>query len=267
MTVRPYALVLGAGLFSALAAAQTGSAMLDGTKTPHPGSPETIALSPEGRGDIYMVRKMYREAIEAYSLGSPKDPVLKNKIGIAYHQWGHYESARLSYQEALKLNPHYMEAMNNLGAIYYAKRNFRHAITWYEKALKVKNQDASGFASVYMNLGTAWFARKSYTKADRNYQIALKLDPNVFEHHGSFGQILEERTVEERARFHFYLAKTYAKQGRNDLAIQNLRKSLEEGYGKDNKDSKKKWSDEPDLAGLRNLPEFQQLLALEPRVL
>ena len=43
-------------------------------------------LTPETRGDIFMARKMYREAIEAFREGSPKDPVLLNKIGIGYHQ-------------------------------------------------------------------------------------------------------------------------------------------------------------------------------------
>ena len=76
------------------------------------------------------------------------------------------------------------------------------------------------------------------------------------------GVMLEERSVEERAKYHFYLAKLYAKDGRNDLAIQYLRKSLEEGYKE-----KKKLEDEPDFAGLRENPEFKELLTKEQRVL
>ena len=114
-----------------------------------------------------------------------------------------------------------------------------------------------------MNRGTAWFARKQYESAWRITRAAVHLDPEVFEHHGTFGQILEERSVaEERAKYHFYFARLYAKQGRNELAIQNLRKALEEGY-KDKKDLSK----EPDFCVLRDLPEFKELLALEPRVL
>jgi tetratricopeptide (TPR) repeat protein len=113
-----------------------------------------------------------------------------------------------------------------------------------------------------MNLGTAEFARKQYQRATADYQTAMRLDPEVFEHHSSTGILLEERSVEERAKFHFYVAKLYAKSGRNELALQYLRKSLEEGF----KD-KKKLEEEPDFAGIKELPEFKELMAREQRVL
>ena len=218
-------------------------------------------LSPETRGDIYMARKMYREAIEAFHEGSPKDAVLLNKTGIAYHQMQQLDQARKSYEAAIKVKPNYVEAINNIGTIYYAKKSFRRAISWYSRAIKLAPDDAKA-ASIHMNLGTAQFARKQYDKATESYQTAMRLDPDVFEHHSSMGVMLEERSVEERAKYHFYLAKLYAKDGRNDLAIQYLRKSLEEGYKE-----KKKLEDEPDFAGLRENPEFKELLTKEQRVL
>ena len=68
--------------------------------------------------------------------------------------------------------------------------------------------------------------------------------------------------MEERAKYHFYLAKLYAKDGRSELAIQYLRKALEEGFKE-----KKKLDEEPDFAGLRDNPAFKELLSREPRVL
>jgi len=111
-------------------------------------------------------------------------------------------------------------------------------------------------------LGTAYFARKQYEATTKAYEQALALDPDVFEHHGSFGVMLEERTVAERAKFHLYLAKLYAKDGRNELAIQYLRKALEEGLKE-----KKKLDQEPEFAKLRETPEFKELMAAEQRVL
>jgi hypothetical protein len=58
------------------------------------------------------------------------------------------------------------------------------------------------------------------------------------------------------------MAKMYAKAGRNDLALQYLRKALEEGFKE--KDKLKK---DPEFAGMRDTPEFKELLASEPRVL
>lgn len=218
-------------------------------------------LPPETRGDIYMARKMYREAVDTFKEGSPKDPVLANKIGIAYHQLMQLDNARKSYERALKLKPTYIEAMNNLGTIYYTRKSYRRAIGWYNKALKAAPIEGKS-ASIYMNLGTALFARKQYDRATEAYQTAMQIDPDVFERHGNVGVILEERSVEEKAKYHFYLAKLYAKGGRNELALQYLRKSLEEGFKE-----KKRIVEEADFAALRELPEFKELLAKEQRVL
>ena len=84
----------------------------------------------------------------------------------------------------------------------------------------------------------------------------------MFEHHGTFGVMLEEHSVQERAKYHYYLAKLYAKGGRGELAIQYLRKALEEGFKERDKLNK-----DPEFAGIRETPEFKQLLASEPRVL
>jgi len=221
---------------------------------------EKPVLTPETRGDIYMARKMYREAIDTFREGA-ENPLLLNKIGIAYHQMMQLDNARRSYERALKLKPDYVEVMNNLGTVYYARKSFRRAISWYNKALKVAPQESKS-ASIYMNLGTAYFARKQYAKAIETYQIAMKIDPEVFERHGNVGVILEERSVQERAKYHFYLAKLYAKGGRNDLALQYLRKCLEEGFSDRNK-----LEEESDFTALRELPEFKELLAKEQRVL
>jgi tetratricopeptide (TPR) repeat protein len=261
MVTRPVAILMLAGLGSASAfAQQSGKAMLDTPRQPT-SPPESIPVTVEMKGDILMARKQYREAIETYGQGAAKDAVLRNKMGIAYHQMLDLDHARKCYEDALKIKPNYFEAINNLGTVYYAKKNYRRAISWYNRALRVDG-DTPRAASVYMNRGTAWFSRKQYQKAMDDYQVAVRLEPDIFEHHGTFGQILEERSVEERAKYHFYLAKLYAKQGRNELAIQNLRKALEEGY----KD-KKKLDEEPDFAGLKELPDFQKLLTTEPRVL
>jgi tetratricopeptide (TPR) repeat protein len=171
------------------------------------------------------------------------------------------DRAKKSYEQALKLKKDYVEAINNLGTVYYASKSYRRAISWYKKALKLAPEQPKS-ASIYMNLGTAYFARKKYDDATKAYQVALQMDPQVFERHGNYGVMLEERTVAERAKYHFYVAKLYAKDGRNDLAIQYLRKALEEGLKE-----KKQITEVPEFAGLKNMPEFKELLAKEPRVL
>src|SRR5260370_385463 len=110
--------------------------------------------------------------------------------------------------------------------------------------------------------GDIFMARKMYREAAEAYQEALWLDPDVFESRNTRGVLLQERSVEERAKFHYYLAKTYAKAGQNDRALQYIRMSIEEGFKE-----KKKFQEDPEFAKLRDLPEFKELMLLEPRVL
>ena len=54
----------------------------------------------------------------------------------------------------------------------------------------------------------------------------------------------------------------YAEHGQTDLALQYIRKALEEGFT-----DRKKFLQDPEFASLRDLPEFKEILKLEPRVL
>jgi tetratricopeptide (TPR) repeat protein len=216
-----------------------------------------VPLTQEQRADIYMARKMYREAIEQYKECTSTASVL-NKIGIAYHQLGDLGAAKKHYKRAIKMNRQFSEAYNNLGTVYYAERNYRRAIKEYKKALKIMPHSAS----MYCNLGTAYFARKKYDDASDAYRQAILLDPGVFEHRASYGVLMQNTNVEERAQFHYYLAKAYAQAGITDKAIQFIRKALEEGF----KD-REKFTKEPEFKSLQELAEFKELMVSEPRVL
>ena len=226
---------------------------------PLPSEPATVrpVLSPEARGDIFMARKMYREAADVYRQ-PPENPILANKIGIAFHQMTALSDAKRQYERAVRLKPDYSEAINNLGTIFYAQKNYRKAISQYKRALKVNPNSAS----IFSNLGTAYFARKKYDEAFDAYQKALSIDPEVFEHRNTQGVLLQERNVTERAKFHYYLAKTYAKSGNTERALDYMRKAIEEGFKERNK-----FVEEEEFASLQANPDFQLLLKLETRVL
>jgi tetratricopeptide (TPR) repeat protein len=214
-------------------------------------------ITTEMRGDIMMARKMYREALDFYKPGAESSAVLANKTGIAYHQMLDLANARRWYQKSIKLNPRYSEAINNLGTIYYAQKSYRRAIDQYKKALRVSES-----ASVLSNLGTAYFARKQYEEAALNYGKALALDPNVFEHRSTQGSVVQERSVEDRARYEYFMAKTYAKAGAVERAVQMIRRALEDGFKE-----RDKFLKEPEFAALQDDMEFKQIMAAEQKVL
>ena len=252
-----WVLVVGAGTLC-LSAQQASN---DGLKLPsrdQAAQSQRPNLTHEQRGDIFMARKMYREAVEVYQQGPADSAILANKIGIAYHQMTFLPQARKQYERAQRLDAKYSEAINNLGTVYYAQKSYRKAISQYRKALAL----TPGSASIHSNLGTAFFARKKYKEAFDEYQTALSLDPEVFEHRNSHGVLLQERSVDERAKFHFYLAKTYAKSGQTDRALMYIRKAIEEGFKE-----RTKFAEDSDFQAMRQLQEFQDLMKLEARAL
>ncbi len=246
-------------LFVTAVALQNSAQTANGFRVPARTVPApTQNLSPETRGDILMARKMYREAIDTYREAPQNSAVIQNKIGIAYHQLTEIDLAKRQYERAIKLNPKYAEAINNLGTIYYGRKSYRRAINEYKKAIKIM----PNMATFLGNLGTAYFARKKFKEAALMYQEAIRLDPNVFEQVSNMGTTLQERSVEDRAKFHYIMAKTYAKAGETDRALLYIRKSLEEGF----KD-RQKYHTDPEFAALQNNVEFKQLMATEQRVL
>jgi tetratricopeptide (TPR) repeat protein len=215
-------------------------------------------LTPEEHGDLFMARKMYREAVDSYKQGPKNSPVIRNKIGIAYHQLGDFAAARKYYEQAIRIDKKYADAINNLGTVYYAEKKYGAAISRYKKAIAAK----PGTASFWSNLGTAYYSRGKFDEMTKAYAKALEYDPDIFEHRGTVGTELQDRSVTDRARYHFELARMYAQRGKNELALQYLRRSLEEGL----KD-KVRMTQAPEFAALRDTDEFKELLALEPRVL
>lgn len=214
-------------------------------------------ISQQERADILMARKMYREAIEIYK-SLPANALTFNKIGIAYHQLTELDTAEKYYLRAAKADPKYYEAINNLGTIYYARKSFRKAINQYKKVLRLRPDSASTLA----NLGSAYFARKQYELATEAFQRALEIDPLVFEAARGSGSVIRDRTVGDRPRFFYTMAKNYAKKGLNEKALNYMRRAIEEGFKE-----REKFLEEPEFSGLKADPEFERILKLEPKSL
>lgn len=234
-----------------------GTAQIPGPQDPvivvHPD------LTDEQMGDLYMVRKQYREAAEMFKKladQNPKNPVYLNKLGIALHQQQALGLALKYYEKAVKADPEYADAENNVGTIWYQRKKFDRAIKAYQKAIKMR----SDMAVLYSNLGYAYFGDKKYEEAITSFRQALVLDPQLFEHNGSRnGSILQDRSVGDRGRFDFLLAKSFAQAGDLERCIHYLRKAKDEGY-KDFADIKK----DPAFATALKNPAVQELLVPKP---
>ena len=187
-------------------------------------------LSDEQLADLYMARKDYREAAFSYKRladQNPRNPVYLNKLGIALHQQAALGPALKYYERASKVDPSYADARNNIGTIWYQRKKYGRAIKAYQKAIDIR----SDMAVLHSNLAYAYFGDKKYEQAISSFRQALVLDPQLFEHSSSrSGSILQDRSVGDRGRFYFLLAKSFAEAGNLERCVIYLRKAKDEGY-------------------------------------
>jgi tetratricopeptide (TPR) repeat protein len=187
-------------------------------------------LTDEQLADLYMARKDYREAALSYKRladQNPRNPVYLNKLGIALHQQAALGLALKYYERASKVDPSYADAQNNIGTIWYQRKKYGRAIKAYQKAINIR----SDMAVLHSNLAYAYFGEKKYQEAISSFRQALALDPQLFEHNSSkSGSILQDRSVGDRGRFYFLLAKSFAEAGNLERCLIYLRKAKDEGY-------------------------------------
>src|SRR6266404_8939219 len=219
-------------------------------------NPAERQISGEELGDLYMARKQYREATEQYrslSEQNPRNAVYLNKLGIALHQQTALSAAMKFYERAVKVNPKYADAQNNIGTIWYQRKKFGKAIRAYERALKMRND----MAVLYSNLGYAYFGEKKYEESIGAFRHALAIDPQLFEHSSSrAGSVLQDRSVSDRGRFYFLLAKSFAEAGNFERSLIYLRKAKEEGFA-----SLNEVKSDPSFSAMLKLSETQEILA------
>jgi tetratricopeptide (TPR) repeat protein len=216
-------------------------------------------LTDEQLADLYMARKDYREAALTYKRladQNPQNPVYFNKLGIALHQQAALGPALKYYERASKVDPSYADAQNNIGTIWYQRKKYGRAIKAYKKAIDIR----SDMAVLHSNLAYAYFGDKKYQEAISSFRQALALDPQLFEHSSSrSGSILQDRSVNDRGRFYFLLAKSFAEAGNLERCLIYLRKAKDEGY----KELSAVKSD-PSFAAVLKDPAVQELLAPKP---
>jgi tetratricopeptide (TPR) repeat protein len=223
-------------------------------------SPQERPLSDEETADIYMARKQYREASQTYfrlTQQNPKNAVYLNKLGIALHQQTALAEALKYYQRAMKADPRYADAENNIGTIWYQRKRYGKAIRSYLKAIKMRDD----MPVLYSNLGYAYFSDGKYQQSIAAFRNALAKDPQFFEHGSSrTGSVLQDRSVTDRGRFYFLLAKSFAEMGNYERCLIYLRKAKEEGYAS-MKDVKK----DPAFAAILKDPAVEELIDPKPQ--
>jgi len=160
-------------------------------------------------------------------------PGLK-EFGAAFdsEQRGDLTAAARGYQAALKTDPKFPEAWNNLAGIYRKQGQVEEALQAYQQGLAV----APNQALLHANLGNLYFDQNRIDDATREYQKAQQLDDGM-------------------PRVHYNMACIHALQGRLQLALSSLERALQLLP-----ELKRAAQQDADLKALRAEPRFRQLV-------
>jgi tetratricopeptide (TPR) repeat protein len=203
----------------------------------------------EEKGDLARIHENYASAASCYESALRvlrQDSALYNKLGVVYLEMKDNRLARKSFAQAHKFDPQLIPAINNLGAVALIDKNYKQAAEYFKQALAMDEP----VAATHLNLAEAWMGMKEVDRAMAEYARALELDADILNGNQE-GTIAQVSTPEQRARIAFMVAKSYAKRGNIDGALESLRRAKELRY--------------PDLAKVYTDPDFAPLLK-DPRL-
>jgi len=181
------------------------------------------------RGDVFMARKLYEDAVIEYKRAlsiDRYDAAAVNKLGVAYHSLRKFRDAEQQYREVLRLRPNYLDSMNNLAVIYYVRENFEGALDRYRKALQLQPNSAT----LLRNMGACLFSLQRWEDGMQAYMLALSIDPKLFDPQPSGAGTAIQMNQQNSATMNFYLAKIFALRGEKDRALSFLLKAVEFGF-------------------------------------
>lgn len=134
----------------------------------------------------------FRQAIKLYE-SSPDVGKLSENIAEAHFYLGEIydilnrpDEAFAEYEKATKLNPKYVQAWFELGAINYNRANYAEAVNNFKEVTRLKNDNWEGYA----NLGDAYRKLGKYGEAEGVYRIAAQFIKDDAGLYSSYGFVL-----------------------------------------------------------------------------
>lgn len=135
-----------------------------------PNNPDALHLL----GALKNTQRQYREALNLVNtaLAINRATIFLNTRGMIFIDMGHYEEAANDLRAALKADPNYPEALNNLAVIYLKTGKLTKALELAKSA--VHNKDA--FPQGWLTLGNVYFEKHEFDSARDCFNRALSLD-------------------------------------------------------------------------------------------
>jgi len=174
------------------------------------GGCATVQREPTDNYSDYQLQEMGRKFLAARDLGQalkyltlaekrrPNDAPIQYDLAVAYYERGMRSDAFSHLKKALELKPGYPEVENALGGYYAEQDQLDLAQSSFERA--IGNPFYSTPHLALYNLGLLYEKKGNSEAALRQYQEAVRLQPNYGLAYYRTGQLLEESGRTDRAR-------------------------------------------------------------------
>ncbi len=126
------------------------------------------------------------EAIKTYQSAirlEPQYPEAYQQLGLAYASLNQYPEAVKAFQEVIRLRPQSSLAQGNLGAAYMKMGRFQEARNAFREAVRLRPDDGEA----HYNLGLALGKLKRDQEALGEFSQAVKLQPDLARAHRNLG--------------------------------------------------------------------------------
>ena len=91
---------------------------------------------------------------------------------MRFHKRGRLKDAKRFYQEALRLDPNFVDALNNLGVLYIRDKDYTSAQRSFEKAIQLQ----PGYVDAHYNLACLYAIKGEVTQSLAHLKKAVSLD-------------------------------------------------------------------------------------------
>jgi sensor histidine kinase YesM len=147
-----------------------------------------IAFSLINMGNMYLAADELKSALEYYqqSLAYSEEKGLPSleyallRLGETYGRLGQYDTALLYLQRILKTNSNHVLALNSVGEVYYARKEYESSLKHLLKSLSLlEKHNGRVYANVLNNISKVYNAQKRYpialSYAQRSFALSRQL--------------------------------------------------------------------------------------------
>jgi tetratricopeptide (TPR) repeat protein len=196
---------------------------------PATATPQMLELA----GDVLRARRFPEDALEYYNhalrKGGP-EATLMNKLGVTELELHNTAAARIYFERLVRLMRKDAQGWNNLGAVECIEGYIGRAIADYNRAIKLDKVRDKTSAAYHSNLGAALIEKKDFKGARRQYEIALRMDPEMTERGGATGMTARMLSPEDHARYCYEMARLYAERKDDGNMLHYLTMASEAGF-------------------------------------